>query len=396
MSPEALAEVLHALGAPGAWADASGQVVVANEAFRSWAPSYVQARLDCKPDGAWLVAPTRTPLPVRAEPLGDGHLVLGASDSARVALDAVVTSVVRRLDRLGGALNFSLGAILRERPGEYVTASVHEAMTVVGELKNLRRQVLGLSPGVSQPTPQAVNLSILVNDALAAMTGPLPIEVAEGVADCVVSAVREKVFFGVAALVGTFARRVGGHGTILVDVRSRPTTGQVYFSAPGLSLEGMDLDAARDAVEAAGGRLLVLADQAVMEFPLFDSEAPRAPAEPRGTVLVVDDDPSTLAMMGAVLRRDGFVVMEADNGISGSTMLRIHGRALAALVTDAVLPGRSGIDLATEARRFLPRLPILIVTGHDEDLVIAKGLKVLRKPFTVAELRSAVTRSFQR
>ena len=84
------------------------------------------------------------------------------------------------------------------------------------------------------------------------------------------------------------------------------------------------------------------------------------------------------------------MVLEADNGVSASSLLRTQGRQLTALITDAVLPGRSGIDIITEAHRWLPRLPVLMVTGHDEDLVGTQLAPVLRKPFGAKAFRDRV------
>ncbi len=395
MSPDQIRALLAAMTVPAAWADSSGHLAAANLAFDAWAPAYRRASVEDKPDGAWLVAPGRAPMPVRAEPLGDGQLVLSAGDGGRVALDAVVTNVVRRLDRVSASVDSTLSAALRERPSERAVAAIREALSTVEELRGIRRQVLGLSPGVSRPEPQALNLATLTEDALAAMTGPLPIEFGSVAQDCIVTAVREKGFWAIAALVGSMARSLSGDGTIRIDVRTRGHHGQVVLAAGTTATRGAEIESARDAVEAAGGRVLIDPDSGVVvEFPIFGTEAPDRPSGTRGAVLVVDDDPGTLAMMGAVLRRDGFAVMEAENGVAASMILRTHGRTLVALVTDAVLPGRSGVDLATEARRWLPNLPILIVTGHDEDLVGTALAPILRKPFQIIEFRAHIEALF--
>lgn len=393
MSPEFdPAPLIHALGLPAAWADEHGRLMVINEEFSRWAPAYARARLESRPEGAWLVSPGRNPLPMRAELLGTGHLIIPPTEGGRVALEAVVTSVVRRLDRVCATLEASMGAALRERPAEAVVTAVREALAAVEDLNSLRRQVLGLSPGVSQPEPTAVNLGTLVEEALAAMTGPLPVEFLYVARDCVVRAVREKCFWAIAAVVGTLARSVAGHGSILVEVRTRGEMGVLYFRCSSTApTYGIEIDTARDAVEAAGGRLLVDPDAGViMQFPIYVVLDAPPTTSGKGTLLIVDDDPSVLAMMGAVLRREGYMVLEADNGVSASSLLRTQGRQLTALITDAVLPGRSGVDIVTEARRWLPRLPVLMVTGHDEDLVGTQLAPVLRKPFGAKALRDRV------
>ena len=62
------------------------------------------------------------------------------------------------------------------------------------------------------------------------------------------------------------------------------------------------------------------------------------------------------------------------------------------LVTDHLMPGMSGAELAGQARVLRPGLPILIVSGYAEVEGIAPGLPRLVKPFRVAELAERVAR----
>jgi len=179
--------------------------------------------------------------------------------------------------------------------------------------------------------------------------------------------------------------------TVRISVESTADSGRVRLrTASGVPTEGLDVDPARQAAETAGGRLLVDPDGAVlMQFPAFSGAS--GLVKPRlGTVLVVDDDPSVLALMGAVLRREGYGVIEADNGVAASMFLRTRGRSLKAFVTDAVLPGRGGTELVLEARRWLPRLPVLLVTGHDDDVIGEVLAPVLRKPFSPNAFRDRI------
>jgi DNA-binding response OmpR family regulator len=102
---------------------------------------------------------------------------------------------------------------------------------------------------------------------------------------------------------------------------------------------------------------------------------------------VVDDDDTMLAIMEVVLKSAGFRVLLAENGVQGSTMLREHTE-ISAVVTDAVLPGRSGLELAREARR--RALPVLLVSGHDQDLLGELDMPILSKPFGAKLLAETV------
>jgi CheY-like chemotaxis protein len=57
------------------------------------------------------------------------------------------------------------------------------------------------------------------------------------------------------------------------------------------------------------------------------------------------------------------------------------------LFSDIVMPGRlSGVDLAHEARRLRPGLPVVLMTGYSEDVARAAGLQVLAKPFRIKDI----------
>ncbi|MBM4368759.1 MAG: response regulator, partial [Deltaproteobacteria bacterium] len=187
----------------------------------------------------------------------------------------------------------------------------------------------------------------------------------------------------VAAITGAMCRNLPRGGRVVVaSTRDANLVRLSFQPVPGQAgvMPGVEAEAARAAVVEAQGRLLVLADTVILELPAFEGSRPQAEGA-RGTVLVADDDPSMLSLMAAVLRRKGFTVIEAENGVAASSFLRTHGAEIVAVVTDAVLPGRSGVELAGEAATSFPGLPVLVVTSHDAKLVGVKDLPLLRKPF---------------
>ncbi len=106
-------------------------------------------------------------------------------------------------------------------------------------------------------------------------------------------------------------------------------------------------------------------------------------------------------MMSSVLRRAGWDVIGAEDGVAAAALLRRHVATLSAVVADAVLPGRSGMELIAEARRARPTLPVLLVSGHASDLLLtdnAERVPVLTKPFgatTLADRLRALVRAPQ-
>jgi CheY-like chemotaxis protein len=146
------------------------------------------------------------------------------------------------------------------------------------------------------------------------------------------------------------------------------------------------LSALRGVLESQGGRLLVVDQSLILELPAWRG-AEVARKNQDTTVLVVDDDDIVLTMIDAVLRRAGFRVLLAHNGVQASALLRQHPE-IDALVADAVLPGRSGLEVAEEARR--QSLPVLMISGHDEQMLGISGVPLLQKPFGAKVLADAV------
>ncbi|MGE0715964.1 MAG: ATP-binding protein [Alphaproteobacteria bacterium] len=107
--------------------------------------------------------------------------------------------------------------------------------------------------------------------------------------------------------------------------------------------------------------------------------------------LVVEDDPGVRAVSVEALRELGFSVLEAGDA---ATALRVLDQepAIGLLFTDVVLPrGVNGRQLADEARRRRPDLPVLFTTGYTQNAIVHNGMldpgvSLIGKPFTLAAL----------
>ena len=85
----------------------------------------------------------------------------------------------------------------------------------------------------------------------------------------------------------------------------------------------------------------------------------------------------------------GFQVIEAASAEEALKMI-VDGTAHDLLVTDHLMPGLNGVDLAREAMRLQPALPVLIVSGYAEMEGLAPDLARLTKPFRNAELTASL------
>jgi two-component system, cell cycle response regulator CpdR len=114
-------------------------------------------------------------------------------------------------------------------------------------------------------------------------------------------------------------------------------------------------------------------------------------------ILLVDDEDPIRAFLKRGLEIDGHEVVTAADGSDGLERLTEAEGGFDLLLTDIRMPLMDGIALALAAKRDFPDLTILLMTGFADQRERAKGLDaivadVLTKPFSLADLRSTVTR----
>jgi len=117
-------------------------------------------------------------------------------------------------------------------------------------------------------------------------------------------------------------------------------------------------------------------------------EAEAAPGSRAGTVLLVDDEPLVRASTADMLTEMGYDVVEADSGADALALLDMRVPDL--VITDHLMPGLSGTDLALILAAERPGLPVLIVSGYAELEGLPADLPRLTKPFRQADLAACV------
>ncbi|HEV8267248.1 MAG TPA: PAS domain S-box protein [Thermoanaerobaculia bacterium] len=124
----------------------------------------------------------------------------------------------------------------------------------------------------------------------------------------------------------------------------------------------------------------------------------------RETLLLVEDEKAVRALAREALERAGYVVLEAGGGTEALRIAREHPEEIALLVSDIVMPGMNGRDLAGLLTTIRPGLPVLFVSGYPDDALAAGqtivGAGFLAKPFTadalVRRVRDALDQRYQR
>ncbi|MBN9794767.1 DNA-binding response regulator [Pseudonocardia sp. TMWB2A] len=109
----------------------------------------------------------------------------------------------------------------------------------------------------------------------------------------------------------------------------------------------------------------------------------------RGLVLVVEDEPAIVDLIGLYLRRDGFSVLTAAEGSAALELVRRHRPV--AVVLDVGLPGLDGIEVCRRLRADDDWTPVLFVTARDDEVDRVLGLEIgaddyVVKPFSPREL----------
>ncbi len=121
-------------------------------------------------------------------------------------------------------------------------------------------------------------------------------------------------------------------------------------------------------------------------------------ATPHGTetVLLVEDDAGVRALVGTILRKYGYTVLEATNGMAAQELVQRYSGPLDLLITDVIMPGGlSGVRLAEYVVEQRPQVNILYMSGYTDDAitqygVLASGRAFLQKPFTPETLAHKV------
>ena len=112
------------------------------------------------------------------------------------------------------------------------------------------------------------------------------------------------------------------------------------------------------------------------------------------TILVVDDDAWVRGLARDVLATEGFRVLEAADGQDAIRVAAEHPGPIHLLLTDVVMPGMNGCDLATGLGALLPDLKVMFMSAYDRDFLVARGLNpggpVITKPFTIEYLTRRV------
>jgi signal transduction histidine kinase/CheY-like chemotaxis protein len=128
---------------------------------------------------------------------------------------------------------------------------------------------------------------------------------------------------------------------------------------------------------------------------LADEREPSKPAPSNATILVVDDEPTLRSVIRRCLTREGYTVLVAEDGEQAFKLACSHSDSIHLLLTDVVMPGLTGLELAQKLQPLRPEMAVLFISGFTFEAAMpapdaARVSAYLPKPFDTKTLIAKV------
>jgi len=183
-----------------------------------------------------------------------------------------------------------------------------------------------------------------------------------------------------------------------------------FFTTKGPKGTGLGLSMAYGIVKQSGGYIWVYSELGkgttfkiylprVQEAAeILPAEAPAAGVmhEPANeTILLVEDEPNLRRLAQQYLQNQGYTVLEAADGAEALRVFESNKNAIHLLLTDVIMPGINGRQLAQRILSQRPDMKVLYMSGYTENAIgtngtLDAGIILLQKPFTLPALKAKV------
>jgi CheY-like chemotaxis protein len=197
-----------------------------------------------------------------------------------------------------------------------------------------------------------------------------------------------------------------------MDTETQSRIFEPFFTTKGTKGTGLGLSTVYGIVKQSGGYIWVYSEPgkgtsfkvymphvtvdeaaAVIEQPAAQAAAPVEAA--RETILVVEDETNLRRLTRQFLENQGYTVVEAPDGAAAVQICVAHQGIIHLMLTDVIMPGMNGRELAQRVAEIRPNMKVLYMSGYTENAIghngtLDAGITLLQKPFTLHALKAKV------
>jgi len=249
-----------------------------------------------------------------------------------------------------------------------------------------------------------LNLAVNARDAMP-RGGKLTIETANVTLDEAYARVHAPVQPGDYTMLAITDTGVG------MDTETQTRIFEPFFTTKGTKGTGLGLSTVYGIVKQSGGYIWVYSEPG--KGTSFKIYMPHVTAEevaaveqpaitpvtaletPRETILVVEDEVNLRRLTRQFLDNQGYTVLEAADGAAAVQICVAHQGIIHLMLTDVIMPGMNGRELAQRVSEIRPNMKVLYMSGYTENAIghngtLDAGITLLQKPFTLHALKAKV------
>jgi len=195
-----------------------------------------------------------------------------------------------------------------------------------------------------------------------------------------------------------------------MDTETQSHIFEPFFSTKGTKGTGLGLSTVYGIIKQSGGYIWVYSE--LGKGTTFKVYLPRitetqelvalqpphidpGPALPDETILLVEDETNLRRMARQYLENQGYAVLEAADGAAALQICVAHRGPVHLLLTDVIMPGMNGRELAQRLATLRPEAKVIYMSGYTENAIghngtLDAGITLLQKPFTLQSLKEKV------